>query len=100
MSAEKRKQLLAEYKALKEREAEILAHLFDTHLELSESVPIRDRTARVKLGDKVKILSGGVNSRWGDEGVVVKLTDKRCEIKLSRNKALVKRAFSTIELVY
>ena len=99
MSAEKHNKLLTEYKAIKEREAEILAQLFDTHLELSESVPIRDRTTRVKLGDKVKILSGGVNSRWGDEGVVVKLTDKRCEIRLSRNKALVKRAYNKIELV-
>ena len=100
MSAEKRKQLLAEYKSIKEREVEILvAELFDSHLELSDSVPRRDQTTRVKLGDKVKILSGGVNSRWGDKGVVVKLTDKRCKIRLSRNKALIKRAFNKIELV-
>ena len=99
MSAEKRKQLLAEYKSIKEREVEILAELFDSHLELSDPVPRRDRTTKVKLGDKVKILSGGVNSRWGDEGVVVKLTDKRCEIRLSRNKALIKRAFNKVELV-
>ena len=99
MSAEKRKQLLAEYKSIKEREVEILAELFDSHLELSDSVPRRDQTTKVKLGDKVKILSGGVNSRWGDEGVIVKLTDKRCEIRLSRNKALIKRAFNKIELV-
>ena len=99
MSAEKRKQLLAEYKSIKEREVEIIAELFDSHLELSDSVPRRDQTTKVKLGDKVKILSGGVNSRWGDEGVIVKLTDKRCEIRLSRNKALIKRAFNKIELV-
>ena len=99
MSAEKRKQLLAEYKSIKEREVEIIAELFDSHLELSDSVPIRNQATKVKLGDKVKILSGGVNSRWGDEGVIVKLTDKRCEIRLSRNKALIKRAFNKIELV-
>ena len=99
MSAEKRKQLLAEYKSIKEREVEIIAELFDSHLELSDSVPRRDQTTKVKLGDKVKILSGGVNSRWGDEGVVVKLTDKRCKIRLSRNKALIKRAFNKVELV-
>ena len=37
MSAEKCKQLLAEYKSIKEREVEILVELFDSHLELSDS---------------------------------------------------------------
>ena len=99
MSSEKRKQLLEEYKSIKEREVEILAELFDTHLELSEQVPRGNRTTKVKVGDKVKLLSGGVNSRWGDEGVVVGLTDKRCEIRLSRNKALIKRAYNKVEQV-
>ena len=99
MSAEKRKQLIAEYKSIKEREVEILAELFDSHLEISDKVPRRDQTTKVQIGDKVKILIGGVNSRWGDDGVVVKLTDKRCEIRLSRNKALIKRVYNKIELV-
>ena len=99
MSAEKHKQLFAEYKSIKEREVEILMELFDSHLEFSDSVPIKNQLTKVKIGDKVKILLGGVNSRKGDEGVVVKLTNKRCKIRLSRNKALIKRAFNKIKLV-
>ena len=99
MSSERRKELLEEYKSIKEREVAILAELFESHLEVSDQVPVTNQTTKVKVGDKVKILSGGVNSRWGDEGVVVRLTEKRCEIKLSRNRALIKRAYNKIERV-
>jgi hypothetical protein len=98
MSAEKRKKLLAEYKSIKEREVDILAELFELQLDTSDTETVYKPT-RIKIGDKVKLLSGGVNSRWGDEGVVVKLTDKRCEVRLSRNKAIVRRAFTKIERV-
>ena len=98
MSAEKRKKLLAEYKSIKEREVDILAELFESQLDTSDTETTY-KPARIKIGDKVKLLSGGVNSRWGDEGVVVKLTDKRCEVRLSRNKAIVRRAFTKIERV-
>ena len=99
MSAEKRKKLIAEYKSIKEREVAILTELFEPQLDTSDTVPEYTRTTKIQIGDKFKLLSGGVNSRWGDEGVVVKLTNKRCEVRLSENKALVKRAFSKIELV-
>ena len=98
MSAERRKKLLAEYKSIKEREVDILAELFESQLDTSDTETAY-KPARIKIGDKVKLLSGGVNSRWGDEGVVVKLTDKRCEVRLSRNKAIVRRAFTKIERV-
>lgn len=98
MSAERRRKLLAEYKSIKEREVDILAELFESQLDTSDTGTI-DKPAKIKIGEKVKLLSGGVNSRWGDKGVIVKLTDKRCEVRLSHNKAIVRRAFNKIERV-
>ena len=97
MSAERRKKLLAEYKTIKEREVDILAELFKSKLNTSD-IEINTK-ATLNIGDKVKILSGGVNSRSGDKGTVVNLTDKRCEVKLNRNKALVQRAFNKVERI-
>ena len=97
MSAGRRKQLLAEYRSLKEREVDILTEFFETKLDTSYSKSVSRSTLIV--GDKVKILSGGVNSRLGDEGIVFKITDKRSKVKLSRNQALVKRAFNKIERI-
>ena len=81
----RRKQLLAEYRSLKEREVDIVAELFKTKLDTSDSKSKPRST--LSIGGKVKILSGEVNSRSGDEGIVFKITDKCCKVKLSRNQA-------------
>ena len=97
MSAERHRRLLAEYKSLKEREVVILTELFESKLDISDK-PRKDKP-NLKIGDKVKLLSGGINSRIGDEGIVFKITAKRCKVRLNRNQALVKRAFNHVELL-
>jgi hypothetical protein len=97
MSSKRRKQLITEYKSIKEREVEIITKLFESKLEISDTDTKPKGT--LNIGDKVKILSGGVNSKAGDKGIVFRITDKHCEVKLDRNKALVKRAFNKIEQI-
>lgn len=93
--------LLKELKELRERETEILAKLFaeasiqDTEYKRTES----KTSGPLQIGDRVRLLSGGITSNKGDTGVIIKITQKRYEIKVDRNKALVKKAFSSVQRI-
>ena len=101
MSTPDKEALLRELKSIRERETEILAELF-AEVTVQEADNKRTKptsSGPLQIGDRVRLLSGGITSSKGDTGVIIKVTQKRYEIKVDRNKAIVKKAFHSVQAI-
>ena len=98
----RKENLLKELKEIKNREVEILAELLgETSLVESEQETrgnaVRIQPSILRKGDRVRVLTRGVNAKKGDTGKIIVVTKTQFLILLDRTKSTTRRGFKNVE---